>query len=165
MLIRTTTTRSLCAGLVSLRFDPIRLESGEFRGQGNTSGSLTGFVALPELFLLLLLLLTVIIIIMIIDSELTSVSPAYSLDSPVHQTEAPLLNPSGRHHPLPVFSDRKGWTAELRPQLHKQCLIIPTNRVCHNTEDKIHYHESGRFMLSSCILMGKQCDAVHISLI
>ena len=31
--------------------DPIRLVSGEFRGQGNTSGSLTCFLALTKLFL------------------------------------------------------------------------------------------------------------------
>ena len=31
--------------------DPLRLVSGKFRGQGNTSGSLTCFLALPELFL------------------------------------------------------------------------------------------------------------------
>ena len=31
--------------------DPIRFVPGEFRGQGNTSCSLTGFLALPKLFL------------------------------------------------------------------------------------------------------------------
>ena len=68
------------------------------------------------------------------DDELTSDSLAHSFDSPVQQTVASLLNPSGCCHSGPVISDGTGWTSELRPQLHSESLRVHSYTVCHDTD-------------------------------
>ena len=66
-------------------------------------------------------------------SELTSESSVYSLDSPVQQTDASLLNQTGRSfHSGPDVSD-EGWTSELRPKLHSECLRVYSHEVCNDT--------------------------------
>ena len=70
-------------------------------------------------------------------SELTSESPVYSLDSPVQQIEAQFLNqsdnPPGGFHSGQALSDGRGWTSELRPQLHSESLRVHSQKVCNDT--------------------------------
>ena len=57
--------------------------------------------------------------------ELTSESSVDSLDSPVQQREASLLNPAARCESAAALSIWSGWTSELRPEKHSCSL---TNR-------------------------------------
>ena len=50
------------------------------------------------------------------DSELTSESPVYSLDSAENHTAPSLLNPAACFDSGSVLSDGRGWTSELRPE-------------------------------------------------
>ena len=65
-------------------------------------------------------------------SELTSEFSVYSLDSPVQQREASLLNQTACCYSGPDLSD-EGWTSELRPQLHSETLRVHSQRVCNET--------------------------------
>ena len=66
-------------------------------------------------------------------SELTSESPVYSLDSPVQQTDASLMNQTVCFHSGPDVSDGRGWTSELRPKLHSESLRVHSQKVCNDT--------------------------------
>ena len=52
------------------------------------------------------------------DSEPTSESPVYSLDSVENCKAASLLNPAACCSSGSVLSDGRGWTSELRPEKH-----------------------------------------------
>ena len=62
--------------------------------------------------------------------NLTSESPVDSLDSPVQNTAASLLNPAGCCSSDPVLSDVRSSTSELRPRLHSESLRVDHHRVC-----------------------------------
>ena len=50
------------------------------------------------------------------DSEPTSESPVYNVDSPENHSAASVLNPSACCHSDSVLSDWRGWTSGLRPE-------------------------------------------------
>ncbi len=70
--------------------------------------------------------------------ELTSESPVCSLDSSVQHTAASLLNPAACCDSCSALSDGRGWTSELRPQLHSESLRVHSQKVCDDRKYKTH---------------------------
>lgn len=68
-------------------------------------------------------------------SELTKESRVYIVDSPIRQTRASLLNPAACFLSGPALSGGRGWTSELRQQLHSESLRANIHGVW---EDKVN---------------------------
>ena len=62
--------------------------------------------------------------------KLTLESQVDSLDSPIQNTAASLLNHSGCCNSGPDVSDVRGWTSELRRWLHSESLRVHSPSVC-----------------------------------
>ena len=70
------------------------------------------------------------------SSILTWVSPADSVDSPVQQTAASLLNPAGRCYSGPDVSDWRTESWELRTEPHNFSLTADSHSACERTNNE-----------------------------